>query len=253
MKRVLFIILTCLIIAGCTTTTKTVPIIYTHSPSTEFEILGTISIRSANSVGYDTVLNEAKKQFPSTDFVIDIMIDQHIITTSYHFITFFSNFFPQVFEPGIAKGKTRYEYTIHGTAIKYIRKNAKGEIITTPTPSATNIVEPSNIISAVGEIINSPSPAPTVPVSALAFPSNFIGTWKRNEYGNTLTFSSNSLQSSTSQIPANLVSISGDLYTLAYSNNSKFSITIKNVGQNLEISGGSGSGQGNWNGVWRKQ
>ena len=69
---------------SCVSTTKTFPIIYTHSVSTEFEILGTIFIRSANNVGYNTVFEEAKKQYPATDFVIDIMIDQHEIITSYH-------------------------------------------------------------------------------------------------------------------------------------------------------------------------
>ena len=89
----------------------------------------------------------------------------------------------------------------------------------------------------------------------LAFPQNFYGTWKRDNFDNTLTFTTNSIKSSSqSSIAMNLNDVSGDLYTLAYSNNNRtFTITIKFVNNNIEISGGTGSGQGNWNGIWKKQ
>jgi len=107
-----------LVTVGCETTTKTFPIVYTHSPSTEFEILGTVSVRSSQNVGYNTVLEEARSRFPSTDFVIDIMIDEHEITTSYHW---FAYLFRLIFSANMRQQHTRYEYTISGTAIKYIR------------------------------------------------------------------------------------------------------------------------------------
>ena len=150
MKKALFIALACLAISGCLTSTKTFPIVYTHSTSTEFEILGTIFIKSANNVGYNTVFEEAKKQFPLTDFVIDIMIDQHEIKTSYHIIAYLIR---QMFGTDMRRENIRYEYTIRGTAIKYIRRNIDGEIIPIPTPSyakgGTN-----EILGTITEVLN---------------------------------------------------------------------------------------------------
>jgi hypothetical protein len=93
---------------------------------------------------------------------------------------------------------------------------------------------------------------PTATSSNLKFPSNFIGPWKRENFDNTLTFTTNSIISSSSESSANLISISGDLYTFSY-RSTTFKIGIKIVNDNIEISGGTGSGQGNWNGTWKKQ
>jgi len=88
----------------------------------------------------------------------------------------------------------------------------------------------------------------------VTFPSSFVGTWKRDNFDNTLTFTTNSIKSSSLANSVNLIDVSVDLYTLASSNNDRTStITIKFVNNNLEISGGTGSGQGNWNGIWKKQ
>lgn len=90
--------------------------------------------------------------------------------------------------------------------------------------------------------------------SVKAFPPTFIGTWKRDNFDNTLTFTTNSIRSSSQNNPMNLISVSNDLYTLGYSNSDRtFSIIIKFIGDYIDISGGTGSGQGNWNGIWRKQ
>jgi hypothetical protein len=86
------------------------------------------------------------------------------------------------------------------------------------------------------------------------FPSAFIGTWKRDNFNNTLTFSSDTFKDS-SQIPGyvNLMSISGDLYTLCWDGSSRnFTITIRLVNGNLVVSGDSGDGEYNWNGTWRR-
>jgi hypothetical protein len=125
--------------AGCATTVSTFPIVYTHNPGTEFEILGTVLFRSRTSVGYNTVFEEARRQFPTTDYVIDIMIDKHEITTSYHIIVAGARILYQtLFGTDInLRGKdTVHEYTVRGTAIQYIRRNSDGEIITEPIPRA---------------------------------------------------------------------------------------------------------------------
>ena len=148
----IFLILFVLFLFGCSTTTKTFPKVYTNNISTEFEILGTIFIRSTSNVGYNTVFEESKKKYPSTDYVIDIMIDEHEIITSYHW---FTHFIKTIFGTSMKKEQIRYEYTIRGTAIQYIRRDINGEIISISTPSATSTVSPVNIINVVSEIIDS--------------------------------------------------------------------------------------------------
>ena len=139
MKKPLFVFMACLAllvtVMGCTTTTTTFPLVYTHSPNTEFEILGTVFLRSPVSVGYNTVFEAAARQFPATDFVIDIMIDRHEITTSYHWVAMA---FRLIFSPNIRQQDTRYEYTIRGTAIRYTQPNLPPQIRSNPeTPAGT--------------------------------------------------------------------------------------------------------------------
>jgi hypothetical protein len=91
------------------------------------------------------------------------------------------------------------------------------------------------------------------------FPSSFIGTWERayqSAYTNTLTFTSDTLRDSSQNGYWNLISVSGDAYTIAWYNDSnwKFTDTIRLVGGNLEISGNSaGTGEDNWDGTWKKR
>jgi len=166
-KLIVFIIIVCLATISCTTTRKTFPVIYTHSTSSEFEILGTIFIRNSNYVGYNTVFEEAKKQFPLTDYVIDIMIDEHEITTSYNiFVYFFKLMFGNLFGTmeNVKTETVKYEYTIRGTAIQYIRRNTDGERITTPTPSSSAQNTRNSISSVVETVIpNRTAPAPAAP------------------------------------------------------------------------------------------
>jgi len=84
------------------------------------------------------------------------------------------------------------------------------------------------------------------------FPASFIGTWKRVNFDNTLTLTANTLKSSSQSITRSLIDISGNSYIFA-DNNGTFTITIKLVKGNLEISDDTGNGQDNWNGTWRKQ
>ena len=117
-KKLLVVgILVLLVCAGCSTIKTTYPLVYTHSPNTDFEILGTVFFISNTYVGYNTVFEEAKKKFPSTDFVIDIMIDHHELIKTYHWLLMG---FKILFQ-GNAKIEPKHEYTIRGTAIKYIK------------------------------------------------------------------------------------------------------------------------------------
>jgi len=90
---------------------------------------------------------------------------------------------------------------------------------------------------------------------ATTWPSTFIGTWKRNNFNNTLTFQATSIKASNQSYTWILIRSSGDSYTcypdINPSNN--FTVTIKLINGNLEISGDSGTGEDNWNGTWRKQ
>ena len=263
-KIIVFTILLALTLFSCVSTRTTSPLVYTHNPSTEFEILGTIFFRSNTSVGYNTVFEEARRHFPTTDFVIDIMIDKHEITTSYHFIAMAFRF---LFSANMKQENTTYEYTIRGTAIRYIRRNTAGEIIAMPTPRAER--NPSLSISAVVEsilstpvvesILSTPSREPahnnTSSSNNVAIPINFIGTWKRDNFDNTLTITENGILSSSSASLANLTNVSNDLYTFRRNsrrNSRSFTYKIIFVDENIVISGGNGVGQGNWNGIWKK-
>jgi len=92
-------------------------------------------------------------------------------------------------------------------------------------------------------------------IAAAVFPPEFIGTWKRDNYNNTLTLTGNTLKSSSQEYYWNLQSAAGDGFTLKSSRRDSTigPITFRVKSDNLEVSGDSGSGQDNWNGVWRKQ
>jgi len=90
--------------------------------------------------------------------------------------------------------------------------------------------------------------------SGPSFPQEFMGTWKRDNFGNTLTFSANTLKSSSQNYNWSFQSVSGDAYTILSSRSSSTTtITIRLVNNSLVISGDSGSGEDNWNGTWRWQ
>jgi len=86
------------------------------------------------------------------------------------------------------------------------------------------------------------------------FPAGFVGTWKRDNYNNTLTFSANFFtDSAQTGSAAYLVRVSGDSYTCAWASNGReFTLTFRLVNGNLVISGDSGDGEKNWNGTWKK-
>ena len=89
----------------------------------------------------------------------------------------------------------------------------------------------------------------------LSFPSGFMGTWKRDNFGNRLSFSANSFTDSAQRGSiCNLARISGDSYTCYFKGeNEEYTLTFRLVSGNIVIEGDSGTGQLNWNGTWKKQ
>jgi len=98
---------------------------------------------------------------------------------------------------------------------------------------------------------------PEPPSDVLAFPSGFIGTWRRDfqsPYTSTLTFTSTTLRASNQDQDWKLIHISGDSYLILYGNTTDWTATI-NVKLNngkLEISDDPGTDENDWNGTWRK-
>ena len=104
--------------------------------------------------------------------------------------------------------------------------------------------------------------------SQTSFPLSFVGTWKRNNYNNVLTFTATTLSANNQNNSWSFYDASGDSFTI-YQNNeysghiknnpswvlSNFGATIiiKLVNGDLVISGDSGTGENNWNGTWKKQ
>jgi hypothetical protein len=86
-----------------------------------------------------------------------------------------------------------------------------------------------------------------------AFSSDFMGTWKRSNFNNTLTFTENTVKISSNSYTYDLVNISSDFITLKRSNSNPFTLTFRLTNGDIVISGDNGSGQDNWNGTWEKQ
>lgn len=137
----------------------------------------------------------------------------------------------------------QYLSEINSVSIFIVNGNSVG-FLTIQNNNAAGIGISTRNKQRLGQIIDSL-------LTDISFPSSFQGTWKRNNYNNTLTFTQNTLKSSSQNYTWRLTNISGDLFSLTV--NSTAQITIKLVGNNLVISGDTGDGQDNWNGTWRKQ
>ena len=87
----------------------------------------------------------------------------------------------------------------------------------------------------------------------LSFPKEFIGTWKRENYNNTLTITKNTITISSRTHTWELLNVSDDLYTLKRSGVDQFTLPIGLINNILIISGDTGTGQENWNGNWLRQ
>jgi len=92
--------------------------------------------------------------------------------------------------------------------------------------------------------------------SSTAFPSDYVGTWKRDNFNNTITLTATDLKSSSQYYNWGLQGISGDVYTIKSGlSNSKYTttITMRLTNGSLVISGDSGTTEDNWNGTWKRQ
>ena len=90
--------------------------------------------------------------------------------------------------------------------------------------------------------------------SNASFSSGFIGTWKRDNFDNVLTFTTNTFKASNQDVSWTLDSISNDEYTIIWEDWYATTITIKLVNNNIIITGDKrGSDEDNWNGTWKRQ
>jgi len=60
---------------GCATPQPSQPLFYSDNAHKEFTILGEVIFNASGQHGYVDFLNEARKQYPDTDYLIDIMVD----------------------------------------------------------------------------------------------------------------------------------------------------------------------------------
>jgi len=116
-------------------------------------------------------------------------------------------------------------------------KTNKGNTITTDTAADNKIAEN------------------TEPDDGKSFPLSFRGTWKKDNFSHTLTFTKDTLKASNQSYTWTLQSVSGNVYTIKPSNyNYTGTITIKLNNGKIEISGDSAvNSENNWNGTWKKQ
>jgi hypothetical protein len=88
LRKILYIVITCFFlfpVLACTssrTTTNTIPLAYTDDQRTKIIILGEILYESKDRIGYIGLLKAARNLYPDCDYVIDIMIDQRVTTTT---------------------------------------------------------------------------------------------------------------------------------------------------------------------------
>jgi hypothetical protein len=113
---------------------------------------------------------------------------------------------------------------------------------------------PDNI-APVNAAPNNPIPGTAIPDDGKSFPFSLRGTWKKDNFNHTLTFTQDTLKASNQSYTWNFQSVSGDVYIIKPSNyNYTFTLTIKLINGNLEISGDTAvNSENNWNGTWKKQ
>ena len=125
-KKAFYFFIACLFlfpVLSCTstkTTTSTIPLAYTDDQRTKIAILGEILYESKDRIGYVGLLKAARNLYPDCDYVIDIMIDQKVITT-----TETKSYFPLniilFFLRDTQYVTTDITWIMRGTAIKYVR------------------------------------------------------------------------------------------------------------------------------------
>jgi hypothetical protein len=98
-------------------------------------------------------------------------------------------------------------------------------------------------------------PNNTVPDDGKSFPLSFRGTWKKDNFSHTITFTKDTLKASNQSYIWNFHSVSGDVYIIKPGDyNYEYTLIIKLKNGNLEISGDTATNsENNWNGTWKKQ
>jgi len=96
------------------------------------------------------------------------------------------------------------------------------------------------------------------PLPSFSFPTQCMGTWKRDKFDNTLTFTANTVKASNQSNTWNLINVSGNDFTVTEPTNwityESPKITIQtDKGGSLKISGDKRKGEDNWNGTWKRQ
>ncbi|MCL2139498.1 MAG: hypothetical protein FWH41_08220 [Treponema sp.] len=102
----------------------TFPRDYSFDGSKEFIILGEIIYESAFSSGYIDLLKEARKIYPSCDYIIDIMRDERITVAS-------------TYSLGGTTNNTKTTWVTRGMAIQFINTEADSQINAEHIPSVT--------------------------------------------------------------------------------------------------------------------
>jgi len=137
------------ILCSCTSTNvtkNTVPHVYTNNEHTEIEILGEVYFESKDRVGYVEILKMARNLYPECHFVIDIMIDQIVTTTTKTTNLLFRK--SQSIDTSIV-------WIMRGTAVKYKNVRAfnslSGSIPSNTTSTIStdirnNSIQPSSVI-----------------------------------------------------------------------------------------------------------
>jgi hypothetical protein len=99
----------------------------------------------------------------------------------------------------------------------------------------------------------------------MSFPSQFMGTWKRDKFDNTLTFTTNTVTASNQSYTWNLTNITYDntKYTISPITDTTYWVTDTDKPKRITIQTGpkdslkitwdTGKGEDNWNGTWKKQ
>ncbi|MCL2809618.1 MAG: hypothetical protein FWD24_06090 [Treponema sp.] len=107
MKKVVYLLILCACLVVVMSCSSTKPIMYQNNQNTNFTVLGPVELSVTDNMmkdgyGLTMLLNEAKKQYPNADYVIDIIVDQQSV----------------VYIPFIFATNT---YIMRGTAIRYTR------------------------------------------------------------------------------------------------------------------------------------
>ena len=126
-----------LFLSGCSTTLASAPFFYSNNTNYEFIILGEVTYASTTKYGFQELLKAARSKYPNCDYVIDVMVDSTIETTSYLLSFLF-------------KTKAVVTYSMRGTAIQYIQNISGKQAISAndqnTTASAKTIVSTESTV-----------------------------------------------------------------------------------------------------------